>query len=62
MLILFYVGYEIVFIIQKMRVIGQKVLIKIAACIEKSMVAAILNCFKQDIGWTKSVDKKSEKY
>ena len=39
------------------RVIGQKVLIKTAAIIEKSMVVAVLSCSKQLTGWTESVDK-----
>ena len=39
------------------RVIGQKVLIKTAVIIEKSMVVAVLSCSKQLTGWTESVDK-----
>ena len=41
----------------KTRVIGQKVLIKTAVIIEKSMVVAVLSCSKQLTGWTESVDK-----
>ena len=41
----------------RLRVIGQKVLIKTAIAIEFSTAMAVLSCFWQLIGWIKSVDK-----
>lgn len=44
------------------RVIGQKVLMKTAVIVEKSTVIAVLSCFEQLTGWTKTVDKNTFKY
>lgn len=44
------------------RVIGQKVLIKTATTVEKTTIVAVLSCFEQLTGWTKSVDKITFRY
>ncbi len=41
------------------RVIGQKVLMKTAAIVGKSMVTAVISFLEQDTGWTKSVDENA---
>ncbi|MBO5518033.1 MAG: hypothetical protein J6A42_08165 [Firmicutes bacterium] len=43
-----------------MRDIGQNVLVKTAAIVEVSMVAAVLSCFEQDTGWTKRVGENPQ--
>ena len=44
---------------REFRVIGQKVLMKTAVVVEKSMVTAVISFLKQDTGWTKSVDENA---
>ena len=39
------------------RLIGQKALIKTVVVIDISIVTAVISFLKEDIGWTKSVDK-----
>lgn len=41
----------------KIRLIGQKELVKTAITLENSMCIAVLSCLKQDIPWTKRVGK-----
>ncbi len=43
----------------KKGLIGQKALIKTVVTIEISRVMAVLSFLKEDIGWTKSVDKNA---
>lgn len=41
----------------RLRLIGQKELVKTAITLENSMCIAVLSCLKQDIPWTKRVGK-----
>ena len=45
------------FLEEKLRLIGQKELVKTAITLENSMCIAVLSCLKQDTPWTKRVGK-----
>ena len=42
---------------QRLRVIGQKELVKTAVVVENSTATAVISFFKEDTGWTKRVGK-----
>ena len=48
---------EIRFLLRKMRLIGQKELVKTAVDVEILTVTAVISFCEQDIGWTKRVGK-----